>query len=103
MRSGPARGLCVQDDWRTPRGKLCLASASKALSELAARLGLSLASPSRRPVALPETLAYEKVTGDLSLPLAYSFSKKITNSDSFENGFLGLSVGYQNNVTFAGE
>ena len=48
-------------------------------------------------------LAYKKVTGDLSLSLAYTFSKNITNSDSFESGFLGPSVGYQNNVTFAGE
>lgn len=48
-------------------------------------------------------LSYKKVTGDLSLSLAYTFSKNITNSDSFENGFLGPSVGYQNNVTFAGE
>ena len=48
-------------------------------------------------------LSYKKVTGDLSLTLAYTLSKYITNSDSFEAGFLGPSVGYQNNVTFAGE
>lgn len=48
-------------------------------------------------------LSYKKVAGDMTVSLAYTFSKNITNSDSFENGFLGPSVGYQDNVTFAGE
>ena len=48
-------------------------------------------------------ISYRKVTSDLTFTLAYTFSKNITNSDSFENGFLGPAVGYQNNVNFAGE
>ena len=41
-RAGLARELCEQDGWRNPRGKLCAASARKALPRLAEQLGLAL-------------------------------------------------------------
>ena len=41
-RAGLARELCARDGWRNPRGKLCAASARKALPQLAAQLGLAL-------------------------------------------------------------
>jgi hypothetical protein len=39
----------------------------------------------------------------LTLVLAYTFSKTLTNSDSFEAGYLGPAVGYQNTVDYKGE
>ena len=48
-------------------------------------------------------VSYKKTTGDLTLMLAYTLSKNMTNVDSFENGYLGPSAGYQNNVDFEGE
>jgi hypothetical protein len=48
-------------------------------------------------------ISYKKTTADLNLQVAYTLSKNITNADSFESGFLGPSVGYQNNFNFAGE
>ena len=41
-RAGLARELCERDGWRNPRGKLCAASARKALPRLAEQLGLAL-------------------------------------------------------------
>ena len=41
-RAGSARELCERDGWRSPRGKLCAASARKALPRLAKQLGLAL-------------------------------------------------------------
>ncbi len=41
-RAGLARELCERDGWRNPRGKLCAASARKALLRLAEQLGLAL-------------------------------------------------------------
>ncbi|MXY70035.1 MAG: IS4 family transposase [Acidobacteriia bacterium] len=41
-RAGLARELCERDSWRNPRGKLCAASARKALPRLAQQLGLAL-------------------------------------------------------------
>jgi len=35
--------------------------------------------------------------------VAYTLSKNITNADSFEAGFLGPTVGYQDHVDFQGE
>ena len=62
-RTALARGLCERDDWRNPRQKLCVSSASKALPELATQLGLALPPPRPRPgrgcqrraVAVPQT------------------------------------------------
>ena len=62
-RTALARGLCEQDGGRNPRQKLCVSSASKALPELAAQLGLALPPPRPRPgrgcqrraVAVPQT------------------------------------------------
>lgn len=39
----------------------------------------------------------------LSVLLAYTFSKNLTNSDSFESGYLGPTVGYQNLLNFDAE
>ena len=39
----------------------------------------------------------------LSIMAAYTWSKNITNADSFEGGYLGPQVGYQNQVTYQGE
>lgn len=41
--------------------------------------------------------------GGLTALVAYTASKNITNTDSFEAGYLGPSVGYQNNVDYQGE
>ena len=41
-RAGLARELCERDGWRNPRGKLCAASARKALPRLAQQLRLAL-------------------------------------------------------------
>ena len=55
-RAALGRGLCEQDEWRNPKGRLCAASARKALPRLAAELGLQLppaqAGPPRGPMAL---------------------------------------------------
>ena len=48
-------------------------------------------------------VSYKKTTDDLTFTLAYTLSENMTNSDSFENGFLGPATAYQNNVTFDGE
>ena len=48
-------------------------------------------------------VSYKKTTDDLTFTLAYTLSENITNSDSFENGFLGPATGYQDNVTFQNE
>ncbi len=47
-RGSLARGLCEVADWRNAKGKLCLASARRALPALAADLGVRL--PAARPV-----------------------------------------------------
>ncbi len=47
--------------------------------------------------------AYKKSTRDVTVQVAYTLSKNLTNVDSFESGFLGPSVGYQNNFDFKGE
>jgi hypothetical protein len=39
----------------------------------------------------------------LTLVAAYTYSKTLTNTDSFEAGYLGPAVGYQNNVDYKGE
>ncbi len=49
-RSSLARGLCEREDWRNPKGALCLASARAALPGLASALDLTLPAP--RPHAL---------------------------------------------------
>ena len=62
-RTALARGLCERDGWRNPRKKPCVSSASKALPQLAAQLGLALPAPRPRPgrgcrrreVAVPQT------------------------------------------------
>ncbi len=41
-RAALGRGLCERDGWRNQRGRLCAASAPKALPQLAAELGLEL-------------------------------------------------------------
>ena len=41
-RAALGRGLCEQDEWRNPGGRLCTASVRKALPRLAAELGLQL-------------------------------------------------------------
>ena len=41
-RAALGRGLCEQDEWRNPKGRLCAASARKALPRLATELGLQL-------------------------------------------------------------
>jgi hypothetical protein len=40
---------------------------------------------------------------DLNLVVAYTLSKNITNTDSFESGFLGPFAGYQDRFSLAGE
>ena len=50
-RSSLARGLCEFADWRNASGKLCLASARRALPALAADLGVRL--PAARPAPSP--------------------------------------------------
>ena len=44
-----ARGICEREDWRNRQGEWCIASACKALPQLAAHLGVTL--PAARPVA----------------------------------------------------
>ena len=44
-----ARGICEREDWRNRQGEWCIASACKALPQLAAHLGVAL--PAARPVA----------------------------------------------------
>ena len=44
-----ARGICEREDWRNRQGVWCIASACKALPQLAAHLGVAL--PAARPVA----------------------------------------------------
>ena len=39
----------------------------------------------------------------LTLTVAYTYSKLLTNSDSMEGGYLGPLTGYQNNTTYHGE
>jgi hypothetical protein len=39
----------------------------------------------------------------IAATVAYTVSKNITNADSFEGGYLGPTVGYQNLITFQGE
>lgn len=39
----------------------------------------------------------------LTMMVAYTYSKLLTNSDSFEAGYLGPTTGYQNNTTYQGE
>ncbi len=39
----------------------------------------------------------------LTLVLAYTYSKNLSNSDSFEAGYLGPAVGYQNTFDYKGE
>jgi hypothetical protein len=46
---------------------------------------------------------YKQKISDLTLYVAYTLSKNITNSDSFEAGFLGPQIGYQDMVNFIGE
>jgi hypothetical protein len=52
--------------------------------------------------ALEVGLTTPQVRG-ISATVAYTVSKNITNADSFEAGYLGPAVGYQNEVTFQGE
>ena len=47
--------------------------------------------------------AYKKAAHDVTVQVAYTLSKNLTNVDSFESGFLGPSVGYQNNYDLQGE
>jgi len=39
----------------------------------------------------------------LTVQAAYTWSKNLTNTDSFESGYLGPAVGYQDNYNYAGE
>ena len=39
----------------------------------------------------------------LTVQAAYTWSKNLTNTDSFEAGYLGPAVGYQDNYNYAGE
>ena len=49
-------------------------------------------------------IGYKKSTrAGLSLQVAYTFSKFLTNVDSFEAGFLGPNTAQQNQVSFEGE
>ena len=48
-RNGLARGLCLADGWLNPKQEPCVASAAKALPQLASALGLSLPPPQARP------------------------------------------------------
>ena len=48
-RAALGRGLCEQDDWRNRQGKLCAASARKALPRLADELQLALPLPQPGP------------------------------------------------------
>ena len=45
----------------------------------------------------------KQLSHGLSLVVAYTMSKNITNTDSFEAGFLGPFAGYQDRFTLAGE
>ncbi len=46
-----ARGLCEREDWRNACGRLCTASAGKALPKLARELGLELPAALKRSAA----------------------------------------------------
>lgn len=48
-RYGLARELCELEDWRNPKGKLCVSSAAKGLPGLAKQLHLKLPAPRERP------------------------------------------------------
>ena len=48
-RNGLARGLCLAHGWLNPKQEPCVASAAKALPQLASALGLSLPPPQARP------------------------------------------------------
>ena len=48
-RGSLARGICEREGWRNRQGEWCIASACKALPQLAAHLGVAL--PAARPVA----------------------------------------------------
>ena len=48
-RYGLARGLCLADGWLNPKHEPCVASAAKALPQLASELGLSLPPAQARP------------------------------------------------------
>ena len=48
-RGSLARGLCEAMDWRNAKGKLCLASARRALPDLAADLGIELPAARKAP------------------------------------------------------
>ena len=48
-RNGLARGLCLADGWLNARHRPCVASAAKALPQLASELGLSLPPARARP------------------------------------------------------
>lgn len=45
----------------------------------------------------------KRIGQGLTMTVAYTYSKLLTNSDSMEGGYLGPITGYQNNVNYQGE
>lgn len=45
----------------------------------------------------------KRYSSGLQVQLAYTWSKNLTNTDSFEAGYLGPAIGYQDNYNYAGE
>ena len=79
-RHSLARELCERENWRNPRGVPCLAQASKALSRLADKVGISLPEARPMPCRTPGTLGGEVERGypDLALRCRLSELGEIT-------------------------
>ncbi len=74
-RHSLARALCERENWRNPRGVPCLAQASKALSRLADKVGISLPEARAMPCRTPGTVGGEVERGYPDLELRCGLSE----------------------------